>query len=223
MPKKYICPFSAEELKKLYLDEGRTIEELCKLLGIKSKITASKVLRSHGIDTNSNLRKSAIHRSGMTESEFKTYLKDNYKNGKSMGDISREIGVSPSAIRKYFVKYGIPRAKNTSYFENNVERHPSWKGGRRILSNGYIAVYCPDHPNAGIRKTVYEHQLVMENHIGRYIKKGEVVHHIDGNKSNNDISNLLLLTNSDHVKLHAILKRSAERMKPIGKGDDERV
>jgi hypothetical protein len=48
----------------------------------------------------------------------------------------------------------------------------------------------------------------MEEHIGRYLKPGEVVHHIDGDKTNNDISNLMLLTNSDHMKLHAILRRA---------------
>ena len=47
----------------------------------------------------------------------------------------------------------------------------------------------------------------MEKHIGRYIEKGEVVHHIDFDKTNNDINNLKLMTNSEHAKYHAKLRK----------------
>ena len=42
----------------------------------------------------------------------------------------------------------------------------------------------------------------MENHLGRLLRSNEVVHHIDGNKKNNDINNLQLLTNKEHATLH---------------------
>lgn len=49
-----------------------------------------------------------------------------------------------------------------------------------------------------------EHRIVMEKHLGRKLTKTEVVHHIDGDKNNNDISNLKLFSNiSEHVKFHA--------------------
>jgi hypothetical protein len=38
------------------------------------------------------------------------------------------------------------------------------------------------------------------------LKNGEVVHHIDMNKSNNAVDNLLVLTNRNHAKLHGLLK-----------------
>lgn len=44
----------------------------------------------------------------------------------------------------------------------------------------------------------------MELHLGRYLATGEIVHHKDSNKQNNDISNLELLTNSQHSKKHAV-------------------
>ena len=47
-----------------------------------------------------------------------------------------------------------------------------------------------------------KHQIIMERHIGRPLKKNEVIHHIDGNKRNNDLSNLLLTTRSEHAKIH---------------------
>ena len=68
----------------------------------------------------------------------------------------------------------------------------SWKGGRRKQKNRYVLVYCPTHPYASKIGCVYEHRLVMEAHIGRTLLPVEIVHHIDGNPSNNDISNLML-------------------------------
>jgi len=89
------------------------------------------------------------------------------------------------------------------------ENHYNWKGGRHVGGNGYIRVRCPDHPRAKCGEGyVYEHILIMEKHLGRYLKKGEQVHHIDFNKKNNVLSNLMLFPSpSAHMKYHAELNR----------------
>lgn len=52
------------------------------------------------------------------------------------------------------------------------------------------------------------HRNIAEEHLKRKLKIGEVVHHINGNKLDNNITNLLVMTNSDHMKLHKnVLKR----------------
>lgn len=48
----------------------------------------------------------------------------------------------------------------------------------------------------------HEHRVVVEAHLGRPLRSDEIVHHIDGNKRNNDISNLAVMTQSEHIKLH---------------------
>lgn len=47
------------------------------------------------------------------------------------------------------------------------------------------------------------HRLVMENHLGRKLLPSEIVHHIDENKFNNDISNLELHSRQSHARLHS--------------------
>lgn len=50
--------------------------------------------------------------------------------------------------------------------------------------------------------TIGYHRYVMEQAIGRKLNRLEHVHHLDGNKLNNDISNLKIMTRSEHHGLH---------------------
>ncbi len=86
------------------------------------------------------------------------------------------------------------------------EKHPAWKGGRLIDSDGYIRIWKPKHqwPRKGY---ILEHVMVMENVIGRKIRIDECVHHKDHNRQNNVIGNLELLLRSDHSRKHRALDK----------------
>jgi hypothetical protein len=81
-----------------------------------------------------------------------------------------------------------------------------WCGGTKKHSGGYILIYFPDHPAADRQGFVLEHRVVMENYLGRYLRSNEIVHHINQDKTDNRIENLMLLTRSQHAHLHQILK-----------------
>lgn len=68
------------------------------------------------------------------------------------------------------------------------------KGGRILDKFGYIQVWKPDHPNCKTAGYIHEHRFVMSEHLGRPLKKGENVHHVNGNRSDNRIENLELWT-----------------------------
>ncbi len=213
MPEKFICNISTDELRRAYITEGRTLKEMCSYIGVKSEITARKILNNRGISTDANARKKNAAMHNMSDAEFKDFLESEYKSGKTMCQIGKQLNVTASCVRKYLVKYGINR-RGKSELVGALNSH--WKGGRRKTDNGYITVSCPTRPNCHKDGTLYEHQIVMEEYIGRYLKKGEVVHHINGDKTDNRIENLMLLTNSDHVKLHALLDRSNKLMSKGG-------
>ena len=77
---------------------------------------------------------------------------------------------------------------------------------------GYIYVYAPGHPSANNVGYAHEHRLIAERALGRRLKRGEIVHHIDGMKSNNDPSNLLICSNAYHRWLHNQMSYLFQRM-----------
>lgn len=74
---------------------------------------------------------------------------------------------------------------------------------RKIDKNiGYVRVYVgKDYPGANNRGYAYEHRVVMELHLGRYLTKDEHVHHINHCRWDNRLSNLKVLSKEEHAKL----------------------
>lgn len=95
--------------------------------------------------------------------------------------------------------------------------HTAWKGGRQIDRDGYIRTYAPEHPWPRRGGYVLEHVRVMELHIGRRIRAGQVVHHIDRDRQNNALENLSLQRAGDHSRSHRLLDTHLRKRDDFGR------
>lgn len=118
-------------------------------------------------------------------------------------NVAEILGVSTKVVSTRCRKLGL---KTQRRGPRSGDGHPDWKGGIVYDKHGYVLVYRPGHHRArkcGSRKPRYvlQHILVMEEKLGRPLGRKEVVHHIDGNPSNNHPDNLMLFgSNADHLR-----------------------
>lgn len=132
--------------------------------------------------------------------------------GRTLEEMAADLGCSKNGVWKAMKRHGIPRLPASA----RPEHHWNWKGGRCIDVDGYILVRAPDHPHCDNRGYIREHRLVMERVLGRYLLPTEVVDHIDGQRANNDPSNLrVFASNREH--LAATLKERVPDWSPEGK------
>lgn len=118
-------------------------------------------------------------------------LKELVAEGCTISEISAELEFSTTHISKYCKA-------------NNIDVVDTFHKGYVITHNGYKLVPAPvGYANPDCKGYVREHRLIMEQHLGRSLRKDEVVHHIDHNKLNNNILNLQLTTLSEHSRYHA--------------------
>jgi HNH endonuclease len=86
------------------------------------------------------------------------------------------------------------------------QQHPNWKGE------------CSDHKGYVTRmhngKRTFVHQIVIMEALGlSEFPKGMVVHHINGDRLNNNLDNLALTTNIGHRKIHALQNPDTKALK----------
>lgn len=160
----------------------------------------------------------------MAGSVNKVTLADEYQKGASLTDLAARHGISVSTARYHVRKAGVlrSRAEGLRNAAASGKLGTGFRGKSRDFSDEHKAAISRSRKRWGeenasgfsVKPSGYrehtrgehkgrsEHVTVMERRLGRRLLPDEHVHHIDGDRLNNDENNLALVTRSGHARLH---------------------
>lgn len=165
------------ELMDMYWTQHMSGKEIAAVLGCTPAAVCMR-MKSSGIKARSP------HDYPPTKKQIKAWKENGHRLGTS--DAARMAGKKSGKANK-------GRRRRDDY---------EFGGHEKKRGDGYIKVCVPDHPNATKDGYVMKHILVMERKIGRHLNSGEVVHHINHVRDDNQIENLRLMTAHDHMSMH---------------------
>ena len=136
--------------------------------------------------------------------------------------VANILGISLSSVYRYLRKFGIETRDSRKGFLGHTHTEATREkiskarkipgmGHKKKSLDGYIMVYFPGHPKSSKIGYIMEHILKMEKLIGRHLKDDEVVHHINGVKTDNRYGNLMLMKREEHSRYHMKKRRATEQ------------
>lgn len=203
----------------------------------QSKMRIMKIVKELGCDRTtlySKLKKLKIPLRQSNSPVKWERVKSLYESGLSLSQIKKIMGYSSqnvdAILRKLNVKRkGVEPQKNKlcpvcNELKFNREFSEGSKRCRicaknyvkpkkeKISDQDYFLILKPEHPRSNKNGYVKEHILVWENFYNKTLPNNYVIHHINGDKKDNRVNNLLALTLSKH---HSLISPYKKRIKEL--------
>lgn len=176
------------EVIKRYLD-GESCVKISKIAKI-SPVGIIEILKRNGISR----REKRIAEFLKRKYDYDAIIND-YKNGMFLCHVANKYNTGASHILKILKGNGI-KSRGFEGIRKGLEHH-FWKGGKSHDRDGYI-----------IEKRGRTHRIKMEEVIGRKLNHWEDVHHIDGDKKNYNLDNLVVIPSREHIRFHTLLRQT---------------
>jgi predicted XRE-type DNA-binding protein len=199
-----------ERVRRLYIDEGVTQEELAREVGV-SKSQLNRFLTAHGIHRDAGhrirLNKATPWNKGLTPETSPIYKRMSEERTGDGNPMAGREAWNRGLTKVTDARVAAIAAKNIGRTATDETREKMaaakrgkmreasnrWQGGH--MSNNYVVV-------GGGSTRQYLHREVAMELLGRELLPHEHVHHIDEDKTNNVPGNLLVLSRDDHTRLH---------------------
>ena len=124
--------------------------------------------------------------------------------GKAFQRSESQIRENNFCCREHFYKWNSQRMTEYNRTDNPMNK----PGGVMGVLSGVASSVAPAKERRIPSCSANTRTVECRSILGRPLKKGEVVHHIDGNKLNNDPANLEVLpSQSEHCKVHGFGKK----------------
>ena len=189
-----------EVLYDLYVRQGKGVEEL--LRHFHTWLPAlRRWLREAGIPMREPGR-SHQRREFSEEDLRRLYVAEDH----SLNEVAALLHTTPKIVLRELRRHGIPSRRFGPRPRPRRRRPLSDKGN-------YTQLFRPDHPEANSMGYVREHRVVAESVLGRPLRPGEVVHHKDGDPTNNRPENLEVFPSlGEHRRFHNLERSSAGKL-----------
>lgn len=181
--------WSKEELEDLYVKQDLSMVEIAKLYDCH-RDAVLYWLKKFNIPRKYNWKQKRID--AQRDWLYQKYIIE----GLSTHKIAELLNSNHQTVLYRMKRCGIPTKSRIEAITG--ENSANWKGGIIHLSTGYVMVKDSQQP----RGYIFEHRKLMENHLGRKLTPDEIIHHINGNKADNRIENLIITTKSKHTTYH---------------------
>lgn len=112
----------------------------------------------------------------------------------------KTFDLKPSQVEHVSGRFCSRACESVSRIKRPLDRE--YNGKPAVLDrNGYVRVYEPSHPKATKAGWQFEHRIIVEKRIGRYLEPHEHVHHVNGVKHDNRAENLVAMDDLEHLVL----------------------